>query len=100
MNLETIIVELKSKSENDDILCFIIDNKCYEINLNDASCQNSLKMVFSKLLDKTIDNDVEFDFRVEDGFTREMYIEICDEYLKDLERELSEVKEKIRSELR
>lgn len=100
MNQEIITVELKAdKEDTEDLLVFFIGDNEFTVGLNNPSCQNSLKTVFSKLLESAIEKEICFDFKVHDGYTREMYVEVCREYLSDLEREIADVSEKMRSAL-
>lgn len=99
MNQETINVTLLAIDENTDILRFAIDGQDVDINLNEVDCQTSMKNMFSILLQKAIHADVFLQFEVDLNYTRGMYIEVCEEYIKDLNRELAEVIDTIRREL-
>ena len=46
-----------------------------------------------------IENDVCLEFSHAEDYSRGMYIEVCEEYVNDLNRELESVKEKIRKEM-
>ncbi len=100
MNQKTIRVVLMARDSDTDILQFQIEDETkMDVNLNDSTCQNSLKEVFSALLENAIDYEVKLDFQIADGYERKMYIEVCREYIGDLNRELKEATEKIRQEL-
>lgn len=99
MNQETINVTLLAIDENTDVLRFAFDNGALDINLNEADCQNNMKRMFSVLLKTAIYSDISLKFHVAPEYSRGMYIEVCEEYIKDLNRELAEVTETIRSEL-
>lgn len=100
MNQETINVILFALDDDNDILRFSIDGKNLDINLNKSDCQNAMKNMFSVLLKKAVNTDLSLEFSANPGYTRGMYIEVCEEYVKDLNRELSEVVERIRNELK
>lgn len=99
MNQETINVTLLAIDENTDVLRFAIGEKELDINLNDAECQAAMKNMFSILLQKAIHSDVVLKLTVAPDYTRGMYIEVCEEYIKDLNREIAEVIDTIRREL-
>lgn len=99
MNQEIINVTLLAPDESSDILRFSIDGEDLDINLNEPDCQNAMKSMFAVLLKKAIHSDVSLEFGVAPEYTRGMYIEVCGEYVKDLNRELSEVVDTIRNEL-
>ena len=98
MNQEIIKATLLERDDI-DVLCFIIDEEELDINLNSPECQNSLKKLFSLILEKAVDGSIEITLEIQDGYSREMYIEVCEEYIKDLNRELEEVTEIISKEI-
>ena len=58
-----------------------------------------MKSMFSVLLKKAVHTNLSLKFSAAPGYTRGMYIEVCEEYIKDLNRELCEVVDAIRNEL-
>lgn len=99
MKLETIKVELIALDPDTDILRFHVDDKPLDVNLNSAECQSSLKGVFAVLLKLLIHSDINLQLSVGDEYKRVMYVEVCTEYINDLNRELADVKDELRSEL-
>ena len=99
MNPEVIEVVLISDIPEKDSLVFQIDEQKMSVNLNSQDCQTSLKNVFAELLKKLVKNDVQLELRISEGYSRQMYIEVCQEYIKDLNRELSECKAELRKQL-
>lgn len=97
MNQEIIKATLLEQ-DGTDILKFEIDEEL-DINLNSSECQNSLKKLFTLILEKVVDGSVEITLEIQDGYSRGMYIEVCEEYIKDLNRELGEVTELIKKEI-
>ena len=87
--------------ENDvDYLCFEISEECkYPINLNSDESPKQLKEMFSKLLSELIDSDIETIFEKSEEYSRRLYIDVCEEYVKDLNRELRSVSLKLRKDL-
>ena len=99
MNLKALEVVLLALDEETDILRFKFENNPMDVNLNSPFCQNELKVVFVRLLQMLIENDVCLEFSHAEDYSRGMYIEVCEEYVNDLNRELESVKEKIRKEM-
>lgn len=100
MNQKIIKVELCAVDSDIDLLRFHIDeDNIMDVNLNDSSCQNSLKKVFSALLEKMIAQDIKLEYQVSIGYERKMYIEVCKEYIDDINRELLEMADKLRHEI-
>ena len=99
MNQETINSILLALDDETDILRFEIDDDYTDINLNNSECQSDLKKLFSLILSKAVKSDIKIEFKVAEDYSRGMYIEVCEEYIKDLNRELVEVSETIRKEL-
>ena len=101
MNQRIIKVELCAMDSDTDLLRFNIDEESIiDVNINDSSCQNSLKKVFSALLEKMIEQDITLEYKVSEGYERKMYIEVCKEYIDDLNRELMETADKLRQEIK
>ena len=100
MNQKIINVTLIAPDEDTDVLRFAFDEGDIDINLNDADCQNEMKRMFSTLLKNAISSDILLEFHKDSEYSRLMYIEVCGEYIKDLNRELAEVIESIRAELK
>ena len=98
MNQEIIKATLLEQDDI-DILRFEIDEEELDINLNSSECQNSLKKLFTLILEKVVDESVKITLEIQDGYSRGMYVEVCKEYIKDLNRELGEVTELIKKEI-
>ncbi|MDD2502756.1 MAG: hypothetical protein PHP79_01655 [Clostridia bacterium] len=99
MKPEEIKVELIAPDTDTDILRFHVGDKPLDVNLNSAECQNSLKDVFAALLKLLIYSDINLELLVGDEYKRVMYVEVCTEYINDLNRELADVKDELRNEL-
>ena len=101
MSQRIINVELTLSGET-DMLVFHIDNgnsEKYSVNLNSHTSQTELKLVFSKLLEILIQDDVELALTIADGYSKGLYKDVCTEYISDLNREITQVKETIIREL-
>ena len=99
MNQNIVNVELLALDEDKDILRFKFEDEQLDVNLNSSLCQNDLKAVFVRLIQMLLEGDVYLQFSPEDDYNRRMYIEVCEEYIKDLNRELVSTKDKIVNEL-
>ncbi len=95
MNQKIIDVELKSLEDDTDILEFQYEDNPLPVNLNSDATQNELKAVFERLLQELMLNDVALHFKYAEAYKRGMFIEVCEEYVKDLNRELKNVKERL-----
>lgn len=87
--------------ENDtDFLKFEISEDCIlPVNLNSSESQKELKAVFSNLLSILTKEDIEILFEHSDEYSRRMYIDVCAEYITDLNRELRVVSQQMRKDL-
>jgi hypothetical protein len=99
MNQEIINVELLALDTDTDILRFYVGEESLDVNLNSPACQGPLKDIFSVLLRRLIHLDIKLELSVNEEYKRAMYIEVCTEYINDLNRELADVKDELRSEL-
>lgn len=98
MNQEIIKATLLEQDDI-DVLRFEIDEEELDINLNSPECQNSLKRLFTLILEETLYRNIVIELEIQDGYSRGMYVEVCEEYIKDLNRELGEVTEIIKKEI-
>ena len=99
MNQEIIKVELLAIDADTDVLRFHISQGFIDVNLNDDACQSDFKKVFSGLIQKAIDTDITLELFIPNDYTRGMYKEVCIEYIGDLNRELSDITNKLREQL-
>ena len=99
MNQVTIKVELLETDKDTDVLRFFVSEPPIDVNLNSSECQASLKSVFSILLERIVSEDIKLELEINPSFTRQLYKDVCPEYINDINRELNEVKEKIRNQL-
>lgn len=98
MNQEIIKATLLERDDS-DILHFEIDEEEIDVNLNSSECQTSLKRLFTLVLEEALYRNIVIELEIQDGYSRGMYIEVCKEYIKDLNRELGEVVEIIKEEV-
>ena len=99
MNQEIIEVLLTSEDADTDALIFKIDGNQLMVNLNSPDCQSAFKNIFAELLRKLVKDDIVLELNIDEGFNRVLYKEVCEEYIKDLNRELNECKDDLRKQL-
>lgn len=100
MNQKTINVILKAIDEDKDVLCFqLSDEQSVDINLNSKTSQSDIKHLFTKLLNIAITEEVSFDLKIEEGYTKEIYKDVCQEYISDITKELEICASQIRQEM-
>ena len=99
MNQEIIEVLLTSEDADTDALIFKIDVNQLVVNLNSPDCQSAFKNIFAELLRKLVKDDIVLELNIDEGFNRVLYKEVCEEYIKDLNRELNECKDDLRKQL-
>ena len=93
-------IKLYADSKDNDVLAFLFEDKTLIVNLNIDSCQAELKEVFSELIVLSLNKDVILNLIIEEGYERGLYKDVCTEYISDLQRELDNVKDKIRREMK
>lgn len=97
----TIKVILTVQGET-DVLIFLLDEENpekYAINLNDSSSQLQIKEVFSKLLEELLLCNIELELEISKNYSKGLYIDVCTEYISELNKELVQVKSSIKKEL-
>lgn len=101
MNQRVIEVKLAVLSDA-DVLIFGLDEErpeAYVVNLNSTSSQAELKNIFSYLLRILLEEDILLKYAVAPGYRKDLYKEVCKEYIDDLNHELSQVKASINKEI-
>lgn len=96
MNQEIKIINVELKKENEsDILSFFIEEEEHHVSLNSENSQNDLKEIFSILLGQMINNPIELNFQIAQDYKSGLFIDVCSEYIKELNREIKQVIKKI-----
>ena len=101
MNQKVIDVTLTVLSDK-DVLVFGLDDEHpdeFVVNLNNPNSQNELKAVFSQLLQTILEAEVLLRFVIAPGYSKNLYKDVCKEYIDDLNRELSQIKAVISKEI-
>ena len=97
--MENKIVTLK-ETDGLDILEFDInDGTVLTININ-SNDQKDLRKLFYQVIKEAMKAEFQFELKVEDGYKKQLYIEVSTEYIKQLNAELSKIIEDIPEELK
>ena len=99
MNQITLKVRLFAEGSDNDIMAFCFDDGEGRINLNSDSCQGQIKEVFARLARLCINNDVYLALEIDEDYSRSLYKDVCLEYIQELQREVDNIKGKIRREI-
>lgn len=95
MDRMIIVVELTVSGETDILMFHFSEEEKLTVNLNSSESQSDFKIVFSKLLEMMLDSDVLLSFKKTEGYSKDLYIDVCKEYVEDLNRELAEVRKSL-----
>ena len=82
----------------EDVLAFLLDDEKtneYIVSLNSANNQTDIKRVFTKILEMLFDNDITLTFEIAEGYSKGLYKDVCSEYVSELQKEISAVKEQL-----
>jgi len=75
-----------------DVLTLDLKNESVEIDFNNNE-QNYLREVFYSIIENVLEEDFEFEYRTADNYEKKLYIEIAQEYIKQLNSEMRSIKE-------
>ena len=100
MNQENKVINVHlEKKENKDYLVFEFE-EVVEVCLNNDESQNDLKTVFVKLLSEVVKGSIQLKFMERPEYKTGLYIDVCKEYIKDLNKEIESVIKNIPKELK
>ena len=100
MNQESRVINVHlEKKKKRDYLVFEFED-AVEVCLNDDESQNTLKAVFVKLLEEVIKESVELNFVEKPEYKTGLYIDVCKEYIKDLNKEIASVRKNMPEKLK
>ena len=71
-----------------------------EVCLNDDESQNNLKSIFVKLLTEITKYPIELQFLEKPEYKTGLYIDVCKEYIKDLNKEITNVRKNMPEKLK
>lgn len=99
MNQEEKIIKVHLETRNKiDLMVFNFDEE-KAVSMNDENCQTELKSVFSVLLKELIMYPIKLQFEEKSEFKKPLYIDVCTEYIKELNREINTVRKAIPEKL-
>ena len=75
-----------------DVLTLYLKNGPVEIDFNNNE-QNYLRKVFYSIIENVLEEDFEFEYGTADDYEKKLYIEIAQEYIKQLNSEIRSIKE-------
>ena len=100
MNQESKVINVHlEKRENKDYLVFDFEETA-EVCLNKDASQNDLKSIFVKLLTEITKHPIELHFLENSEYKTGLYIDVCKEYIKDLNKEITNVRKNIPEKLK
>ena len=100
MNQESKVINVHlEKRENKDYLVFGFEEAA-EVCLNDDESQNNLKSIFVKLLTEITKYPIELQFLEKPEYKTGLYIDVCKEYIKDLNKEITNVRKNMPEKLK
>jgi len=100
MNQESKAINVHlEKRENKDYLVFGFEEVA-EVCLNDDESQNNLKSIFVKLLTEITKYPVELQFLENPEYKTGLYIDVCKEYIKDLNKEITNMRKNMPEKLK
>lgn len=95
MSREQKLISVHLEAVEDlDYMVFDFDNE-KRVCMNDENCQNDLKSVFITLLENLLNYDIELKFVAKKEYKKGLFIDVCKEYVNELNREISEVESNI-----
>lgn len=87
------------KRDGKDYMVFGFENKL-DVCLNDESGQSALKTVFSALLKELIKAPIILEYTEKTDYKVNLYIDVCKEYIKELNNEIVKVRENMPKSLK
>lgn len=100
MNQEEKLIKVYlEEREKKDYLVFDFDEK-KAVCLNSEQSQNELKAVFTVLLSELINHSITLEFENRPDYRAGLYIDVYKEYVKDLNREIENVRKQIPEKLK
>ena len=97
--MENKIVKLKEKDGFDVLEFNINDTETLEININ-SNDQSNLRKLFYQIITESMKSEFGLELKVEDGYKKQLYIDVATEYVKQLNTELKKIIEEIPEDLK
>lgn len=100
MNQEIKVINVHlEKKDMKDFLIFEFDD-AMGVCLNNEDSQNDLKKVFVKILQELIESPIKLNFVDKSEYNTGLYIDVCKEYIKDLNKEIESTRKNIPEKLK
>ena len=88
---------LLTEEKGKDVLQLNLVNGTVNIDFNSTD-QTSLRNVFYAIINNILQEDFEFELDISEGYKKQLYIDIAQEYLKQLNTELKSIKEQAKQD--
>lgn len=98
--MKTINTSVEKKSDSTEVLRFNYSDDPLdfdEVSLTGESGISDLKKVFCRLLSDAVNNDIHIEDPSSVGNPTGLFLDVCNEYIQDLNRELSEARAEMKS---
>ncbi|MEG0361823.1 MAG: hypothetical protein RR602_09320 [Longicatena sp.] len=79
------------EKEKIDVLQFQINDKELDININSTD-QKYLRDFFYEVISALLKEEFEFDLEIEAGYNKKLFIDIAEEYIKQLNIEIKKIR--------
>ena len=98
-NREEITIDIYLEIyEKKDVMVFDMEPPL-RVSLNDDDSQNELKKVFVKILFLMTKNKIKLNYKENPEYKTGLYIDVCREYVKSLDREIKNVAKSMPKEI-
>jgi len=84
-------IVLLCEKEGNDILEFELNKGNKDININNED-QNGLRSLFYSIISEAMEEEFSYTLKVQDGYAKQLYVEIATEYVSQLNTELNEIR--------
>jgi hypothetical protein len=99
MSHSTIIEAVLKKSGDQDLLIFNLERE-HKIQLNSSDGQQIIKELFSDILSFMLKKPITINLRIEESYGNSLMIDVCKAYIKDLNKEISQISKTLPEELK
>lgn len=102
INQEVISAKLSKEGEKDVMIFGLYSDRHpngIAVDLNSEQGQLDLKVVFSALLEKMCNTKIVLKYSVEEGYSVNLFKEVCKDYIEALNKEIDKVYDSMTAEL-
>lgn len=83
--------------QGQDVMRFMFEQPM-DVSLTGTNGTKDLKELFARLMGLILKDDVQVTFEKTSGYENQMYVDVCSEYVRALNKELTEAREKVKRE--